>query len=425
MATVRRRAGTSLNENNTADGEIELHKDEKPADASSAQNSKATVGAVAATVLSPTLLVTFVLIFGGCCSNVYTLESILKLSPATGSLITCLQFVLTTLFKLPSQLTTKEDPDSRSADASSSLFPRLRVRHVPLYKWVIYTSLFLLINILNNSAFEYRISVPLHIILRSAGPVTSMMVGYLFAGRRYDARKIVAVLLLFAGVVLAALSDAASRGKVAVTDASAQSELSKQIPGFVLLFSALLLSAFMGIYSDDLYRTHGRSNAITDESLFYSHFLSLPFFAAQFRGLYSQYSVMVLSASATSNAASVASPALKLPGVFNPLANYMPEKLLREVNSMTPFFLLLANALTQIVCITGVNRLSIQTTSLTVSIVLNIRKLISLLLSIWLFGNKLPSGVAAGATVVFLGVALYGWPSSKTQPKRGADKKSR
>lgn len=46
-------------------------------------------------------------------------------------------------------------------------------------------------------------------------------------------------------------------------------------------------------------------------------------------------------------------------------------------------------------------------TALTVTIVLNIRKLVSLLLSVWLFGNKLNTGVLVGATVVFVGGFAY------------------
>lgn len=60
-----------------------------------------------------------------------------------------------------------------------------------------------------------------------------------------------------------------------------------------------------------------------------------------------------------------------------------------------------ANALTQYICIRGVNLLSARTSALGVTIALNVRKLISLFLSIWLFGNELPPGVLVGAAIVF------------------------
>jgi hypothetical protein len=42
------------------------------------------------------------------------------------------------------------------------------------------------VNLLNNWAFAYKISVPLHIILRSAGPVASMVIGYVYNGKLYS-----------------------------------------------------------------------------------------------------------------------------------------------------------------------------------------------------------------------------------------------
>ena len=76
------------------------------------------------------------------------------------------------------------------------------------------------------------------------------------------------------------------------------------------------------------------------------------------------------------------------------------------------------NVLTQYACIRGVNLLAATSSALTVVIVLNIRKLASLLLSIWLFGNDLPVGTLVGALVVFSAGGLYslGGDISKKQP---------
>lgn len=79
--------------------------------------------------------------------------------------------------------------------------------------------------------------------------------------------------------------------------------------------------------------------------------------------------------------------------------------------------MLVLNALTQYLCISGVNQLSSLSSSLTVGIVLNIRKLVSLLLSICLFGNDLPVGVLVGAAVVFVGGAMYALPNGPTKKK--------
>ena len=44
--------------------------------------------------------------------------------------------------------------------------------------------MFFAVNMLNNFAFGYNISVPVHIILRSGGSVMTMLVGYAW-GKRY------------------------------------------------------------------------------------------------------------------------------------------------------------------------------------------------------------------------------------------------
>ncbi|KAK5259922.1 golgi uridine diphosphate-N-acetylglucosamine transporter [Exophiala xenobiotica] len=387
----------------------------QPSSSSASPTSKATS---ILSIWAPTLL----LIFGGCCSNVYTLESLIKASPTSGALITASQFLLVALTTLPRHFS----PSRGWRNAY------LRPRSIPLRKWAIYTAYFLSINILNNMAFKYSISIPLHIILRSAGPVTTMAVGRLYGGKRYPPRKVVAVILLSVGVVLAAFSDAASKEEAhhsSELESSAQNSSSgimssSQAPGFALLASALLLSACMGLYTDNMYATHGRSSSITAETLFYSHAMSLPDFEA--------YEHWQPGASGEQNATSSSfsswAPLANLlplvfafaPGMPGMPLRFSPSDLLAYTSLIfhipRPVILLLLNAATQLLCIVGVNRLSAQSSSLTVSIVLNMRKLASLVLSIWLFGNDLPSGVLTGAAIVFLGGGLYALPARPARP---------
>ncbi|KIW17000.1 hypothetical protein PV08_04191 [Exophiala spinifera] len=374
---------------------------------------------------------TLVLIFGGCCSNVYTLESLIKTSPSSGPLITAFQFLLVAVATLPRHLSLSR----------GWRHGWLRPRAIPLRKWLVYTAYFLSINILNNMAFKYRISVPLHIILRSAGPVTTMAVGRMYGGKHYPTHKVVAVFLLFVGVVLAAFADAASKeAHRSPSDfehqpptSAAATTASQQAPGFALLASALILSACMGLYTDNMYSTHGRSSSITSETLFYSHAMSLPYFATQMKPLTLEFASVKAAAISDyeynehdnpgtfswgqNNKTPIAldrrpvgsAGSLPLAALLSSPSNWMPALSL-ALHVPRPVLLLLLNAATQLLCIVGVNRLSAQSSSLTVSIVLNIRKLASLVLSIWLFGNDLPSGVMVGAAIVFVGGGLYAMP---------------
>lgn len=311
-------------------------------------------------------------------------------------------------------------------------------------QWCIFAAQFVAVNVLNNAAFGYKISLPLHIILRSAGPVASMAVGYIWKRGVYSRRKVFSVVLLFFGVVLAALSDAGSKAQTSgggtkeqvpsglvngtVTSESAvggmaNSALSEQLPGFLLLSLALLLAAVMGIWSDTLYARYGRSSAMASEQLFYGHLLSLPFFALQHSTLRQQMTTLLsIAAISTSSARpTMASNVTSTTSLLNQLNNShtIPawQRFFANFNVSSAVNLLLLNCITQIICISGVHHLSTQTSSLTVSIVLNIRKVVSLLLSIWLFGNNLPLGVLFGAAVVFVGGGIYGMPDKKGNGK--------
>jgi len=63
---------------------------------------------------------------------------------------------------------------------------------------------------LNNFAFGYNISVPVHIILRSGGSVTTMLVGWIW-GKRYTRMQVFSVAILTTGVIVAAISDAKAK----------------------------------------------------------------------------------------------------------------------------------------------------------------------------------------------------------------------
>lgn len=341
------------------------------------------------------------LIFGGCCANVFALEAIIQAAPNSGTLITATQFLLTSLFTLSSHL-----------DLSRGLgHLYLRRRAIPFRRWLVYTAFFLTINMLNNAAFGYKISVPLHIILRSAGPVATMTVGY-FTGKKYTKLQVVAVLLLFLGVVQAAIADARAKGaqiKLLASPGPGRST-AEFWTGFGILVLALVLSATMGVFTDSTYAKYGRGH--TQENLFYSHTLSLPFFFLRMPELRSQCQALFYE------------PSLLTAYMAAEYFQYGRVPWLQSLVAKVPVQLvyLLLNACTQYFCIKGVAQLSARSSSLTVGIVLNIRKLVSLLLSIWLFGNRLAPGVLVGAAIVFLGGGLYAVPSST--PKMTETKKA-
>lgn len=169
----------------------------------------------------------------------------------------------------------------------------------------------------------------------------------------------------------------------------------------------------MGLYTQITYSTYGTH---WHENLFYSHFLSLPLFLpffpsliAQFRQFFESPLVQLSPLSfepfpPPKNADTNGWPSFG--SIMSPLSKtsmFVPKQLL----------MLIANALTQYACIRGVNFLGARTSALGVTIVLNIRKLVSLFLSIWLFGNRLPPGVLTGAAVVFTSAGVWAWEGQR------------
>ena len=117
--------------------------------------------------------------------------------PASGLLITLFQFIYTCASALYSQF-----------DARGRFF--LKPVPVPLHKWSIIAALFFSVNMLNNWAFAFHISVPVHIILRSFGSVSTMAAGWL-RGKKYSPLQVASVAALTAGVIVSAWADARNR----------------------------------------------------------------------------------------------------------------------------------------------------------------------------------------------------------------------
>ena len=341
--------------------------------------------------------------------------------------------------------------------------------------------MFFSVNMLNNWAFAFNISVPMHIILRSFGSVQTMAVGWTM-GKRYSRVQVGSVAALTVGVVVAAWADASRKVcyvmpllhpitliryvglrltlltlQGAKLDLSASStgttstaSTTSYSIGLALLFTAQLISAYMGVLTESTYNSYGRH---WGEVLFYTHLLGFVFSLAfaptilgQWRRLVAHESNMpgarartrsmdAASKNAPPDPSTIAPPSSPLHDLFNNLTAVLPlpfpvPQLLTSLTSLptsltsltptSPLPLLALNALTQIACISGVNRLSAQTTAVTVTVVLNVRKLVSFLISCVVFGNPVSILMGLGAGLVFVSGAVYGWDSARG---RGEDKK--
>lgn len=103
----------------------------------------------------------------------------MRAHPHSGSLITFAQFLSIAIHGLPKFLTLVR------LRGLPIPVPWLRKRKIPLAPYLVQVALFYAISLLNNRAFGYKIPMPVHIIFRSGGLVVSMVMGWLFAGKRW------------------------------------------------------------------------------------------------------------------------------------------------------------------------------------------------------------------------------------------------
>lgn len=317
-------------------------------------------------------------VFGGCCSNVFVLENLItnnQLSYSLGSTITFCQFLIVTILSYY--------PNS---DFKTSNWKRLYLKpsKIPIWKWVVLVCLYFLNSLMNNLVWKYNISIPLHIIFRSSGTVVTMVIGYLFGGKTYNYNQILSSVVISFGTILATVPPGSDKSEVSF---AADRNF---IIGISILFISSVLAAFMALYNEGLYQKYGNQ---WQEGLFYSHFLSLPLFLVVSNTIYHELGVIIFDASRTIQL---------MPGLI------ISKQLMN----------LIINVFTQFMCIKGVSMLAGRSSALTVSIVLLVRKFVSLFISILWYGNSVTKETIAGAIGVFGGAAYYSLSSTKKKSKK-------
>ena len=212
----------------------------------------------------------------------------------------------------------------------------------------------------------------------------------------------VSVILVTLGVIATTLSGAKKPKPGINTNSVARlGDIYQYLTGITLLSVALVLSGLLGIVQDRTYsKFRGTGDTPWKESMFYLHFLSMPIFLSLKGDITEQlYTLQQTSAFSTSS--------LSFPSPI-PIA----------------YLILGLNVFTQLVCVAGVNRLTSRVSSLTVNLTLVVRKAVSLIISLMLFGDRemdrqQRSLLTGGAGLVFVGTILYSISNQQKQRKVG------
>jgi len=303
----------------------------------------------------------------GCCTNVIFLELIIQQDPGAGNLVTFAQFLLIAIEGLI--FTTK--------------FFTVKPK-VPFSSWIILVIMYFLVSVSNNYALNFNIPMPLHMIFRAGSLMANMLMGIALLGKRYSLTKYLSVLMITIGIavctIMSAKSSPKSDSSKSESENATQAEEEKfwLIVGITLLTFALFMSARMGIYQEVIYGKFGKH---PKEALFYTHALPLPGFLLLAPDILAHWDI------------AMSSTPILIP-VFN-------------ISIPSLLLYLLGNIITQYVCISAVFVLTTECASLTVTMVVTLRKFLSLLFSILYFNNPFTLYHWLGTALVFGGTLLF------------------
>ncbi|XP_030567714.1 UDP-xylose and UDP-N-acetylglucosamine transporter-like [Drosophila novamexicana] len=313
-------------------------------------------------------LLAMLLVFVGCCSNVVFLELIIKIDPGAGNLITFLQFLFIALEGL----------------IFTSKFFTVRPK-IALKDYVKLVVLFFGANVCNNYAFNFNIPMPLHMIFRSGSLMANMIMGIILLKKRYNLRQYSSVAMITVGIILCTLvssGDVKDNTHHSLKVETSYSDFFWWSVGIALLTIALLVTSYMGIYQEIIYKHYGKH---PNEALFFTHMLPLPGFLIMASNIAQHMNIAVASETIT----------VPVPGLG------------WSLDFPLMLFYLLCNVVTQYICISSVYVLTTECASLTVTLVVTLRKFVSLLFSIIYFRNPFTLSHWLGTILVFFGTVLF------------------
>ena len=326
------------------------------------------------------------LVIGGCCLNNVFLENLVVADRASGQLLTLLQFAFIALLSVYERF-----------ERGPSGFPRPRSTSLPLWWYLLLTSIFWTLSVLNNMAYDFQISQPLHMVFRSSSLAVSLLLGFFLFKKSYSWPQTLGVVIVTVGIFATTMADTSSSSSSAPVVANATSSgcgpngcagsawfsefgISDKAIGVAILTSGLFLSSLLGHLQSYGYEYWKRKDE--NEAMFFQHFFSIFFFAP-------------LSSSLMQHAQQwSASPVYLTFGSWGSLT-WM-------------WFNVWGNLITQYICIRGVFLLMSTSGPVTTTMVLTVRKFISLFISIAFFDNRWTMAHWIGTSLVFGGAFVYG-----------------
>ena len=331
-----------------------------------------------------------------------------------GGVLTLLQFLFIALMLLPRFVKIGGAPGGKAFG------PITFLSKVPLRVYGKMTIVYVVMSTLNNMAFSFNISQPMHMVFRCSSLIVTVLYGTYIEEKKYSGNELQAVLFITLGAAAATFAES-SMGDTAAAAASGgpsgsfssssswttaflNSEASggpiyllRWWIGVGILVTVLFLQTLLGAIQNTARKEHGENS---DEMLFYFHFLSLPAFFWALPYLSSTFSQWTASPSTAHELA------LTFGGKSDDYTKAaFPFTLVLELPIMWTHVLL--NVITQYMGLLGVYGLIARAEQLTVNVALTVRKFASIIVSVLLFGNTFTTLHWAGTIFVFVGTYIF------------------
>ncbi|KAL7051617.1 hypothetical protein ACKWTF_004529 [Chironomus riparius] len=299
----------------------------------------------------------------GCCLDALYLEFAVRYDSGSGNLITFLQFFFIALYGL----------------IFTSKFFTVKP-NIPMKDYVLLVTMFFLSSVLNNYALNFHISVPLQMIFRSGSLMANMILGIIILNKSYDFWKYVSVVLITLGIFVSTIASGSDVKKSQVQNAENDKNDSFfwWLFGVLLLSLALFISARMGIYQEVMYKKRGKH---PNEALFYTHVLALPAFFLMGKNIWNH---MIVAANSDAF-------------VIAPL----------NISIRIQILYLVINFISHYFCVKCVYILTTECSSLTVTMVVTLRKFASLIFSIIYFQHPFTAIHWIGTVLIIIGTIMF------------------
>lgn len=308
----------------------------------------------------------------GCCSNVYSFEKLLQIDSQITTLVTLTQFVIifiiVSIYLKVSSFWDQNIKTTKSAKSSAFNYQFF----IPIFSQV-------LSSYLGNLVFQYDLPMPAHIIFRSSGTAMTILLGWLIWNKKYGNEQIIGSTLIAIGTMLFTIDVSGNNG------GDTGSSRNNNIIGYGILIFSTLINSLTSLYKEHIYQDNSTATKKLEwkEVLYYNYLYGMLVYIPLIPRIFQEYEILI---------------------------RILED---RNIPYLEAFGMFSINWITQLICILGVNLLCFKVSALSLTIILLIRRFLSLILSIIIFNNPINFVGIIGSLLVFFGALIYAFGGKK------------